>query len=36
MQFQIDDNYTLTQTPHGNSSSCNKPYIKTMKVLSIN
>ena len=31
MDFQIDDNYTLTQTPHGNSSRCNKPYIKTMK-----
>ena len=31
LHFQTDDDYTYTQTPHGNSSSCNKLYIKTMK-----
>ena len=29
--FQINDDYTYTQTPNGNSRRCNKPYIKTMK-----
>ena len=31
LHFHIDDDYIYTQTPHGNSSRCNKPYIKTMK-----
>ena len=31
LHCQIDDDYTYMQTPHGNFSSCNKPYIKTMK-----
>ena len=31
LHVQIDDDYTYTQTLHANSSSCNKPYIKTMK-----
>ena len=31
LHFQIDDDYTYTQTPHRNCRSCNKPYIKTMK-----
>ena len=25
LHFQINDDYTYKQTPHGNSSSCNKP-----------
>ena len=31
LHVQIDDDYTYTQTPQGNSSRCNKPYIKTKK-----
>ena len=31
LPLQINDDYTYTQTPNGNSRRCNKPYIKTMK-----
>ena len=31
LYFQIDDDYTYTQTPYGKSSRCNKLYTKLMK-----